>query len=104
VRLMAKWRSSMASRGIGRGIADRLAHEGARVAMTARGAEGAARRATEKIKAPAAMSKRFQVTLASTDDVEGHVQSALDRHVGHGRHSSSTRGWGLTPRPTSGNG
>jgi NAD(P)-dependent dehydrogenase (short-subunit alcohol dehydrogenase family) len=66
-----------ASRGIGRGIAQRLAAEGARVVMTARGAD-ALREAARGIEAEGGNVLAIPGDAGVKDDVEGMFKHVLD--------------------------
>jgi NAD(P)-dependent dehydrogenase (short-subunit alcohol dehydrogenase family) len=66
-----------ASRGIGRGIAQRLASEGARVAMTARGADALCA-AAEQLAADGGVVLAIPGDAGSTNDVEALFKQVLD--------------------------
>ena len=69
------------SKGIGRGIAQAFAREGAKVLLAARQAD-AGEQAAQAITDAGGVASFFQADVSNSDDVEAMVKAAVDRHGG----------------------
>ena len=69
------------SKGIGRGIAQAFAREGAKVLLAARQAD-AGILAAQEIADVGGQASFFQADVSNSDDVEAMVKAAVDRHGG----------------------
>ena len=69
------------SKGIGRGIAQAFAREGAKVLLAARQAD-AGILAAQEIADAGGQASFFQADVSNSDDVEAMVKAAVDRHGG----------------------
>ena len=69
------------SKGIGRGIAQAFAREGAKVLLAARQAD-AGEQAAQAITDAGGVASFFQADVSNSDDVEAMAKAAVDRHGG----------------------
>ena len=69
------------SKGIGRGIAQAFAREGAKVLLAARQAD-AGEQAAQAITDSGGVASFFQADVSNSDDVEAMAKAAVDRHGG----------------------